>query len=390
MGIQNLWTLIDVVGRRINIESLQTKMLAVDASIWLIQFVKAMRDQDGKMLRNAHLLGTLRRVTKLLFHRIKPVFVFDGGTPLLKQKTLAARRRRRDQSNVDLKKTAQRLFLNQLKQKKKKTSDELAVVSTFQPPQVHKPVVETIEIQQEEEETSEDEEFDSSSVQHWTNTTDHQQDIDHLNSLPPRMQKEFIAQVQREHRQQSRSLFLPLAGQPEEYSHAQLTNFLKTSALNRKIKAAQQQASHGQEEGHRIASDSSVRYILEHQGQAAVADSRKETASTQEDLETVPQEQITTTDKEKKMKQVSLSRYFETQAAVEEVREAKVEAKEVEMKRIDDTTVSVQFTTKNISSEKLFSSDIFQQTADTVIEISDSDSSEDIGGFYVIAAGHLD
>lgn len=39
--------------------------LAVDVSIWLTQFVKAMRDEQGQMLRNAHLLGTFRRVVKV-------------------------------------------------------------------------------------------------------------------------------------------------------------------------------------------------------------------------------------------------------------------------------------------------------------------------------------
>ena len=30
---------------------------------------------------------------RLLFHRIKPIFVFDGETPALKRRTLIARRR---------------------------------------------------------------------------------------------------------------------------------------------------------------------------------------------------------------------------------------------------------------------------------------------------------
>jgi DNA excision repair protein ERCC-5 len=37
----------------------------VDASIWLMQFVKAMRGEDGQMLPNAHLLGTFRRLVKV-------------------------------------------------------------------------------------------------------------------------------------------------------------------------------------------------------------------------------------------------------------------------------------------------------------------------------------
>ena len=144
MGVHNLWKLLLPCGRRISVESLQNKVslgqnpmqrtnccigqtLAVDASIWLIQFIKAMRDDEGKVLKNAHLIGTFRRVVKvgsagfvqsgasqrampaglitwvsaylylqLLFHNIRPVFVFDGGTPALKRKTVMNRKRRRD------------------------------------------------------------------------------------------------------------------------------------------------------------------------------------------------------------------------------------------------------------------------------------------------------
>lgn len=47
-----------------------------------------MRDKEGHALVNAHVLGFLRRISKLLFHGIKPVFVFDGGAPVLKRMTL--------------------------------------------------------------------------------------------------------------------------------------------------------------------------------------------------------------------------------------------------------------------------------------------------------------
>lgn len=62
--------------------------MAIDSSIWLYQFMATMRDKDGKALSNAHVLGFLRRICKLLFYGIKPVFVFDGGAPELKKATL--------------------------------------------------------------------------------------------------------------------------------------------------------------------------------------------------------------------------------------------------------------------------------------------------------------
>lgn len=40
MGVKGLWPLLEPMGRRVNIESLAGKRLAVDASIWLVQFLK--------------------------------------------------------------------------------------------------------------------------------------------------------------------------------------------------------------------------------------------------------------------------------------------------------------------------------------------------------------
>ena len=100
MGVTGLWQLLSPAGRRVAIETLSGRRVAVDASIWLTQFVKAMRDDEGNMIRNAHIIGTLRRVCRLLFHRIRPVFVFDGTMPALKRRTLEARRRRRETQEV--------------------------------------------------------------------------------------------------------------------------------------------------------------------------------------------------------------------------------------------------------------------------------------------------
>lgn len=44
---------------------LYIQTLAIDVSIWLTQFIKAMRDDEGKTIKNAHLIGTLRRIIKV-------------------------------------------------------------------------------------------------------------------------------------------------------------------------------------------------------------------------------------------------------------------------------------------------------------------------------------
>jgi 5'-3' exonuclease len=93
MGVKDLWQLLAPTGRRVSIETLEGKILAIDMSIWITQFIKAMRDEEGNMVKNAHIIGTLRRILKLLFHRIRPVFVFDGQAPILKLRVVRNRRR---------------------------------------------------------------------------------------------------------------------------------------------------------------------------------------------------------------------------------------------------------------------------------------------------------
>ena len=54
-------------------------------------------------------------VTRLLYHRVRPVFVFDVATPALKKRTTLARRHRREQHEVRLRAAAERLLMNQLR-----------------------------------------------------------------------------------------------------------------------------------------------------------------------------------------------------------------------------------------------------------------------------------
>ena len=95
MGVIGLWGLLEPAGKPVPLESLENKILAVDVSIWLNQAVKGYRDKSGNAVTNAHLLGLFHRISKLLFYKIKPVFVFDGKAPDLKKETLQRRRIRK-------------------------------------------------------------------------------------------------------------------------------------------------------------------------------------------------------------------------------------------------------------------------------------------------------
>ena len=56
MGVTGLWQLVGPVARPIALESLAGKRLAVDVSIWMYQFQKAMRDKKtGESLQGAHI-----------------------------------------------------------------------------------------------------------------------------------------------------------------------------------------------------------------------------------------------------------------------------------------------------------------------------------------------
>lgn len=114
MGVTGLWTVVHPCARPVKIETLNRKRLAVDASIWIYQFLKAVRDKEGNALRNSHVVGFFRRICKLLFFGIKPVFVFDGGAPALKRQTINNRKRRREGRRDDAVKTAGKLLALQM------------------------------------------------------------------------------------------------------------------------------------------------------------------------------------------------------------------------------------------------------------------------------------
>ncbi|GJJ08585.1 hypothetical protein Clacol_002804 [Clathrus columnatus] len=110
MGVKQLWTLLSPVGRPVLLETMEGKSMAIDSSIWIYQFQATMRDKDGRALVNAHILGFLRRICKLLFYGIKPVFVFDGGAPTLKKHTIAERKRKKAGAADSHAKIAQKLL----------------------------------------------------------------------------------------------------------------------------------------------------------------------------------------------------------------------------------------------------------------------------------------
>ena len=130
MGVKGLWRLLLPIGRRISIETLEGKILAIDASIWLTQFLKAMRDpENGSVRPAAHLIGFLRRLCKLRYQGIRPVFIFDGATPEIKNREIRDRRRRREQFSNEGDDAMQRMAKRILVQQLKKQGAELSILT---------------------------------------------------------------------------------------------------------------------------------------------------------------------------------------------------------------------------------------------------------------------
>jgi len=140
MGVTGLWTVVAPTARPTQLASLNRKRLAVDASIWIYQFLKAVRDKEGNALRNSHVVGFFRRICKLLYFGIKPVFVFDGGAPVLKRETVRRRARRREGRREDAARTAGKLLAVQVaraaeeEEKRRRAARERTPVEEELPP----------------------------------------------------------------------------------------------------------------------------------------------------------------------------------------------------------------------------------------------------------------
>ncbi|OBA19308.1 PIN domain-like protein [Metschnikowia bicuspidata var. bicuspidata NRRL YB-4993] len=134
MGVHSLWDIVGTAARPVKLEALSRKRLAVDASIWIYQFMKAVRDKEGNSLGQTHIVGFFRRICKMLYFGILPLFVFDGGAPPLKRQVIQARKERRQGNQENAANTAQKLLAMQMHRnissgapvKKNKTRQEMS------------------------------------------------------------------------------------------------------------------------------------------------------------------------------------------------------------------------------------------------------------------------
>ncbi len=123
MGIHGLFQLLKSNApnsyREIDKSTLRNKIVAIDASIALYQFLVQIRtkggsgygqqllvDDNGEI--TSHIQGFFNRAANLLENGIKPIFVFDGKPPVLKYAELAKRKESKKKAEKEAEKAAER------------------------------------------------------------------------------------------------------------------------------------------------------------------------------------------------------------------------------------------------------------------------------------------
>ncbi|OGS43640.1 MAG: flap endonuclease-1 [Euryarchaeota archaeon RBG_13_57_23] len=117
-----------VEGKKIALEDLSGRSIAIDAFNTLYQFLSMIRQPDGTPLMDrdgrvtSHLSGLFYRSAALLELGIRPAFVFDGKPPELKKKTLEERRAVKETAEREWKKAIEEGDLKKALSKASRTS----------------------------------------------------------------------------------------------------------------------------------------------------------------------------------------------------------------------------------------------------------------------------
>ncbi len=117
-----------IEARRIALEDLTGRSIAIDAFNTLYQFLSMIRQPDGTPLMDrdgrvtSHLSGLFYRSAALLEIGIKPAYVFDGKPPELKKKTIEARKAAKVEAEKEWKKALEEGDLKRALSKATRTS----------------------------------------------------------------------------------------------------------------------------------------------------------------------------------------------------------------------------------------------------------------------------
>ena len=99
--------------KKIELKDLKDKVIAIDASLFLYQFITTIRQRDGSLLKDSngnvtsHLSGLFSRTVNLMRNGLKLVYVFDGEMPELKRKERERRSKLKDEAELLYEKAVQ-------------------------------------------------------------------------------------------------------------------------------------------------------------------------------------------------------------------------------------------------------------------------------------------
>ncbi|CAF4896892.1 unnamed protein product [Rotaria sp. Silwood1] len=262
MGVQNFWQLLESTGRPVNMnKGLEGKVLAIDISIWLHQAAKGMRDRQ-----NPHILLLLHRICKLLHFKIKPIFIFDGGVPELKRRTLVieslppAPTEDHEKDLFELPDTHLRAQL--VDEDNEEVDDEIIENTEFEP----------VTKLKRQRTTWSKKRLDNNANYHYVLPNLNDMDDSALSNLPVEMQHEILTDM-KESLKRGQQQIEDMPQKSDSFSDYQLQKLLKQNIVSQKIfalnKAIKRQKfgnipleSNAKVYAGKLASDSSTQYIL--------------------------------------------------------------------------------------------------------------------------------
>uniref|UniRef100_UPI001EAF37D5 DNA excision repair protein ERCC-5 homolog n=1 Tax=Oncorhynchus gorbuscha TaxID=8017 RepID=UPI001EAF37D5 len=291
MGVHGLWKLLETTGKPVNPETLEGKILAVDISIWLNQAVKGVRDREGNSVQNAHLITLFHRLCKLLYFRIRPVFVFDGDAPLIKKQTLAIRRQRKEKT-MESKQTNDKLLKIFLKRQAikaalgERSQDHLPSLSAVRREEdmFMLPALPAQEEERERSSSEEEEEQVEEDSRHiyqgdfYEDSNSVDINSEEFSAMPPEVKHEILKDM-KEFSKRRRTMYHTPPERSGDFSQYQLAGLLQRNKLNVRLEGVEREMSNrsagnapgvelcNQGEGHsvetrRLLSEDSTHYIL--------------------------------------------------------------------------------------------------------------------------------
>jgi len=121
--------LIELLQRKeITFDELKNKVIAVDASLFLYQFITTIRGRDGSLFTDSkgrvtsHLIGLFSRTTNLMTKGLKLVYVFDGKPPELKNKEKEKRTKLKQEAELKHKEAEEKEDIDEMRKYASRTS----------------------------------------------------------------------------------------------------------------------------------------------------------------------------------------------------------------------------------------------------------------------------